>query len=91
MHSAGESSSTDIRDQLRKDHQVALAELEALRREGDERRSHELLARLRRSWMIDTLSKESVPDVLVTRSEIRSGTVRQSAFGKQGCRVVIRD
>lgn len=60
MHSAVESSSADIRDQLRKDHQVALAELEALRHEGDERRSHELLARLRRSWMIDTLSKESV-------------------------------
>ena len=35
MHSAGECSSTDIRDQLRKDHQVALAELEALRHEGD--------------------------------------------------------
>jgi hypothetical protein len=60
MQAADDVSSTDIRDQLRKDHQTALAELEALRQESDDRRSQELLARLRKSWMIDTLSKESV-------------------------------
>ena len=60
MQTAGEGSSTDIRDQLRKDHQKVLAELEALRHETDDHRCHALLARLRRSWMIDTLAKESV-------------------------------
>jgi hypothetical protein len=60
MQPADRASSTDIRDQLRRDHQSSLAELEALRHENDNQRSHELLARLRRSWMIGTLSKESV-------------------------------
>lgn len=32
MQPAGETAPTDIRDQLRRDHQTALAELEALRR-----------------------------------------------------------
>jgi hypothetical protein len=60
MQPADEASSTDIRDQLRRDHQTVLAELEALRHETDDHRCQALLARLRRSWMIDTLAKESV-------------------------------
>ena len=60
MQTADEGSSTDIRDQLRKDHQTVLAELEALRHESDDHRCHALLARLRRTWRIDTLAKESV-------------------------------
>ena len=60
MTSAEGQPTTDVRDQLRKDHQTVLAELEALRRETDEQRGHALLAQFRRSWMIDTLAKESV-------------------------------
>jgi hypothetical protein len=60
MTSAEGQPTTDIRDQLRKDHQAVLAELEALRHEADDHRGHALLARFRRSWMIDTLAKESV-------------------------------
>ena len=60
MMSAEGQPTTDIRDQLRKDHPVALAELEALRHETDDHRGHALLAPFRRSWMIDTLAKESV-------------------------------
>jgi hypothetical protein len=60
MTSAEGQPTTDIRDQLRRDHQMVLAELEALRQEGDEHRCHAMLARLRRSWMIDTLAKETV-------------------------------
>jgi hypothetical protein len=60
MQPEDELSSTDIRDQLRRDHQTALAELEAVRHETDDRRCQALLARLRQSWMIDTLAKETV-------------------------------
>ncbi len=60
MPTAGKAPPTDIRDQLRKDHQAVLAELEALRQETDDHRSHARLAGLRRSWMSDTLAKESV-------------------------------
>ena len=60
MTSAEGQPTTDIRGQLRKDHEAVLAELEALRHEKDEHRAHALLARFRRSWMIDTLAKESV-------------------------------
>jgi hypothetical protein len=60
MQTADGGSSTDIRDQLRRDHERVLAELEALRHETDDHRCHARLAGLRRSWMIDTLAKESV-------------------------------
>ncbi|MEP7068230.1 MAG: hypothetical protein ABI789_03270 [Usitatibacter sp.] len=60
MPSAGEISPTDIRDQLRRDHELALAELEALRHESGEHRGRRQLAELRRSWLIDTLAKETV-------------------------------
>ena len=50
----------DIRDQLRKDHEVALAELEALRREHDERRALAKLRELRRLWVIHALAEETV-------------------------------
>jgi hypothetical protein len=60
MTSAELPRSTDIRDQLRRDHQSALAELDALWREADERRSCAMLARLRRSWLILALAKETV-------------------------------
>jgi hypothetical protein len=61
MDAANNAEFADIRDQLRRDHESALAELEALRdaKEGDSR----LLARLqrlRRSWMIHALAEETV-------------------------------
>jgi hemerythrin superfamily protein len=61
MTSAGEEAPpTDIRDQLRRDHELALAELEALRRESDERRCHAMLGDLRQTWKIHTLAEETV-------------------------------
>jgi hemerythrin superfamily protein len=51
---------TDIRDLLRRDHEVALAELEALRLEKDTRRSLARLDQLRRSWVIHALAEETV-------------------------------
>jgi hemerythrin superfamily protein len=50
----------DIRDQLRRDHEMALAELEALRTESDERRCQDMLERLRRAWVIHALAEETV-------------------------------
>lgn len=50
----------DIRDQLRRDHALALAELEALRDESDDRRCQETLGRLRRAWVIHALAEETV-------------------------------
>ena len=50
----------DIRDQLRTDHEVALAELDALRHEHDERAAHSKLRELRRTWVIHAFAKESV-------------------------------
>ena len=50
----------DIRDLLRKDHEVALAELEALRLECDDRRCLAQLNQLRRSWVIHALTEETV-------------------------------
>ena len=52
--------STDIRDELRRDHQLALAELVALRQENDDHRCHAMLEALRRAWVVDALAKESV-------------------------------
>ena len=50
----------DIRDQLRKDHEQALAELEALRNDGDERRCQQRLKKLRQAWVIHALAEETV-------------------------------
>jgi hemerythrin superfamily protein len=60
MDTAGAVAPVDIRDQLRRDHEKALAELEALRREDDEQRCHALLAELRRAWVIHALAEETV-------------------------------
>ncbi|HXF79382.1 MAG TPA: hemerythrin domain-containing protein [Usitatibacter sp.] len=59
MQSAGFFPPADIRDQLRKDHEDVLAELEALRADGGAQ-SLPLLARLRRSWVIHALAEETV-------------------------------
>lgn len=59
MQSAGVLPPTDIRDRLRKDHEDVLAELETLRAEGGAQ-SLQLLARLRRSWVIHALAEETV-------------------------------
>jgi hypothetical protein len=50
----------DIRDQLRRDHESVLAELEALRLERDEQRCLALLRQIRRSWVIHALAEETV-------------------------------
>ena len=50
----------DIRDQLRRDHQEALAELAALRSERDARRCESRLAKLRQAWMVHALAEETV-------------------------------
>jgi hemerythrin superfamily protein len=50
----------DIREQLRRDHQKALAELDGIARESDAHRSQVRLARLRRAWMVHALAEESV-------------------------------
>ena len=60
MISRGDDSPTDIRDQLHRDHESALAELEALRAEGDAARCRENLRRLRRAWMVHALAEETV-------------------------------
>ncbi|HSW84618.1 MAG TPA: hemerythrin domain-containing protein [Usitatibacter sp.] len=52
--------SDDIRDQLRKDHESVLAELDALRSDCDGKRCLEMLQRLRRSWMTHALAEETV-------------------------------
>jgi hemerythrin-like domain-containing protein len=57
---AGEAPATDIRDQLRRDHELALAELEALRRESEEHRCNTMLRELRRAWIVHTLAEETV-------------------------------
>jgi hemerythrin superfamily protein len=50
----------DVRQQLRRDHQKALAELDAIAAEPDARRSQVRLARLRRAWMVHALAEETV-------------------------------
>ena len=50
----------DIRVQLRRDHEIALQELEALRDEKDERSCREKLQHLRRAWVIHALAEETV-------------------------------
>jgi hemerythrin HHE cation binding domain-containing protein len=51
---------SDIRDQLRGDHEKALAELEALQMERDTQRCYELLMQLRRGWVVHALAEETV-------------------------------
>lgn len=50
----------DVRVELRKDHDAALADLEVLRHEKDERRCQDRLERLRQAWMTHALAEESV-------------------------------
>jgi hemerythrin superfamily protein len=50
----------DIREQLRRDHAKALAELSAVGEESDAKRAQARLARLRHAWMIHALAEESV-------------------------------
>lgn len=50
----------DVRVELRKDHDAALADLDALRREKVERRCQARLLRLRQAWMIHELAEEAV-------------------------------
>jgi hypothetical protein len=66
-------ASADIRDQLRKDHDTALAELDALRKETDPQRCLARLANLRRSWMIHALAEETVVYKALEAAEIAAG------------------
>ena len=50
----------DIRDHLRRDHEAALAELDALRAESDDHRCRFRLSKLRRAWVIHALAEETV-------------------------------
>ena len=50
----------DIRDQLRRDHELALAEVDGLRAEDDDHRCRFRLKQLRRAWMIHALAEETV-------------------------------
>ena len=50
----------DIREQLRRDHEAALAELDALRHDGDEAACRSRLASLRQAWVIHALAEETV-------------------------------
>lgn len=50
----------DIRGQLREEHQKHLAELDALRHEGDAHRSKSRLAALRHDWAVHALAEEAV-------------------------------
>ena len=52
--------SDDIRDQLRRDHESVLAELDALRSGDDEPRRLDMLRGLRRAWVIHALAEETV-------------------------------
>ena len=56
----GNTPGHDIRDQLRRDHESALADLEALRGETNDQRCHAVLRQLRRSWVIHALAEETV-------------------------------
>jgi hypothetical protein len=58
--SRGDAPPQDIRDQLRRDHELALAELEALRQESDPHRCRAMLGEMRRAWVIHALAEETV-------------------------------
>lgn len=66
------SPGTDIRDQLRADHDKALAELEALQGECDTQRCYERLSQLRRAWVIHALAEETVVYRLIESAESSS-------------------
>jgi hypothetical protein len=53
-------TSGDIRDCLRRDHEVALAKLDALRIETDAQASFAQLRVVRRSWVVHALAEETV-------------------------------
>jgi hemerythrin superfamily protein len=53
-------SPDDIRDQLRRDHESVLAELDGLRGERDQRRAEKRLRGLRQAWVIHALAEETV-------------------------------
>ncbi|HUP30135.1 MAG TPA: hemerythrin domain-containing protein [Usitatibacter sp.] len=50
----------DVRDQLRRDHDLALAGLEALRGEKDQAQAEKRLRALRQLWMVHALAEETV-------------------------------
>jgi hypothetical protein len=50
----------DVRDQLRRDHDMALAELEALRVEKHQAHADQRLRALRQLWMVHALAEETV-------------------------------
>jgi hypothetical protein len=77
------AASHDIRDQLRMDHEVALAELDALRLEKDERRALSRLRELRQAWVIHALAEETV----VYRA-LESGDLRGEARARSDERFV---
>ncbi len=52
--------SDDIREQLKDNHEAVMAQIEALRNEGDERRCRERLEALRQSWVAHVLAEEAV-------------------------------
>jgi hypothetical protein len=56
----GNSPGADIRDQLRRDHESVLGDLEALRAETADQRCQAILRRLRRAWVIHALAEETV-------------------------------
>jgi len=60
MDAANNAEYSDVRDQLRRDHESALAELEALRGEGNGERCFTRLRQLRRAWVIHALAEETV-------------------------------
>ena len=57
---ANDPGGEDIRQQLRRDHEAALAELDLLRDERDERRCGTRLRELRRAWIVHALAEETV-------------------------------
>ena len=73
----------DIRDQLRKDHDLALAELDALRLENEERHALSRLRELRQLWVIHALAEETV----VYRA-LESGDLRGEARARADERFV---
>lgn len=68
-----DDSAGHISDQLRKDHERALAELAVLRAETNEPLCFARLAHLRRSWMIHALAEETVVYKALEAAEIAAG------------------
>ena len=68
----------DIRDQLRRDHEAALAELDALRHAVDEADARSRLQALRQAWVIHALAEETV--VYRALESIQSGEKADERF-----------